>query len=49
LLDEPFTALDSTGIATVRALIEDHLNGGGCAVLTSHQSVGVPISPRRNL
>jgi len=41
LLDEPFTALDSTGIATVRALIEDHLDGGGCAVLTSHQSVGI--------
>jgi len=41
LLDEPFTALDNAGTATVRALIEDHLHGGGCAVLTSHQSVGI--------
>jgi heme exporter protein A len=41
LLDEPFTALDATGIATVRALIEDHLATGGCAVLTSHQAVGI--------
>jgi len=39
LLDEPFTALDSTGTDTVHALIEAHLDSGGCAVLTSHQSV----------
>jgi len=41
LLDEPFTALDRTGTATVRTLVEAHLDGGGCAVLTSHQSLGL--------
>jgi heme exporter protein A len=41
LLDEPFTALDSTATDTVRALIEAHLDGGGCAVLTSHQSIRI--------
>jgi len=41
LLDEPFTALDRSGIDTVRALIEAHLDGGGCAVLTSHQAINL--------
>ena len=39
MLDEPFTALDTSGIDAVRALIEAHLDGGGCAVLTSHQAI----------
>ncbi len=41
LLDEPFTALDTSGIDAVRALIEAHLDGGGCAVLTSHQAINL--------
>ena len=41
LLDEPFTAIDSAGSDTVRALIEAHLDGGGCAVLTSHQPIHI--------
>ena len=41
LLDEPFTAIDSAGTDTVHALIEAHLDGGGCAVLTSHQPVHI--------
>ena len=39
LLDEPFTALDSAGTDAVHALIEAHLESGGCAVLTSHQPI----------
>ena len=39
LLDEPFTALDATASDAVRALIEAHLERGGCAVLTSHQAI----------
>jgi len=39
LLDEPFTALDATGTDVVHTLIDDHLQRGGCAVLTSHQSI----------
>jgi heme exporter protein A len=41
MLDEPFTALDTSGIDAVRALIEAHLDGGGCAVLTSHQPINL--------
>lgn len=41
LLDEPFTSLDVDGGDIVRRLIAQHLDGGGCAVLTSHQPVGL--------
>ncbi len=41
LLDEPFTAIDIAGTGVVHALIEAHLDGGGCAVLTSHQSIHI--------
>jgi heme exporter protein A len=36
LLDEPFDALDSAGIATLDALLRSHANQGGSVVLTSH-------------
>jgi heme exporter protein A len=41
ILDEPFTALDASGVALVEALLEAHLNRGGLAVLTSHQAVHI--------
>lgn len=41
ILDEPFTALDVTGITLMRTLLENHLDQGGMAVLTSHQAVEV--------
>ena len=41
ILDEPFTALDVAGIALVKGLLENHLERGGMAVLTSHQAVHV--------
>lgn len=37
LLDEPFTALDSQGIALLEKLIAEHAQQGGVAVLSSHQ------------
>lgn len=40
-LDEPFTALDRGATDAVRALIEAHLDRGGCAVLTSHQPIRI--------
>ena len=39
VLDEPFNALDSAATALLGVLLEDHLAGGGVAVLTSHQPV----------
>jgi heme exporter protein A len=41
IMDEPFTALDVSGVGLVRSLLEAHLQGGGMAVLTSHQTVEV--------
>ena len=41
LLDEPFAALDSAGIAQVGSLCAAHLAGGGMLVLTSHQDVAI--------
>lgn len=37
VLDEPFTALDVNAVAELAATVSAHCDGGGCAVLTSHQ------------
>lgn len=39
VLDEPFTALDSEGVALMGRIIEQHRAAGGCVVLTSHQEL----------
>ena len=39
LLDEPFTAVDSAGIADLEAVLREHVKGGGLVVLTSHQPI----------
>lgn len=36
ILDEPFTALDSRGIAMVKELMMEHIQRGGLVILTSH-------------
>ncbi|HEX6064814.1 MAG TPA: cytochrome c biogenesis heme-transporting ATPase CcmA [Longimicrobiales bacterium] len=41
VLDEPFTALDTSAIALVVQLITAHVARGGIAVMTSHQEVAV--------
>ncbi len=41
VLDEPFAALDSAGIAVMRTVLEEHLARGGLALLTTHQAVPV--------
>jgi len=41
IIDEPFTALDVSGIGLVRSLLEAHLAQAGMVVLTSHQLVEV--------
>lgn len=38
VLDEPYTALDTQGIAKLEALFEQHAKQGGCVILTSHQA-----------
>ena len=41
LLDEPYTALDASGIACVDALLREHVATGGCALVASHSAVTV--------
>lgn len=36
LLDEPYTNLDTDGIALVDRLLDQHLSGGGAAVIATH-------------
>ena len=44
ILDEPFTALDVRGVASLSDLIAGHLARGGLVILTTHQDV--PIAGR---
>lgn len=37
LLDEPFAALDTSGVALVESLVLDHCGGGGICLFTTHQ------------
>jgi heme exporter protein A len=39
LLDEILTSLDKVAISLVRSLIGEHLNGGGIAVVATHQDL----------
>jgi len=49
ILDEPFTALDTRGVANLSALIAAHLEGGGTVVLTTHQEVPVAAERRQRI
>jgi heme exporter protein A len=47
VLDEPYVAMDDSGIQMLAALIEEHLRGGGMAIITSHQRVAIgDIAPQ---
>jgi heme exporter protein A len=41
LLDEPFSALDSSGIEVLRKILENHLKRGGAIAFTTHQDPGM--------
>jgi heme exporter protein A len=49
ILDEPYTALDTAGIAMINKLLTAHINAGGTAILTSHQSLDLPGLPLQRL
>ncbi|WDA39936.1 heme ABC exporter ATP-binding protein CcmA [Erythrobacter sp. BLCC-B19] len=42
LLDEPLSGLDATSQALVSALVREHCEGGGIALIASHQPLDVP-------
>lgn len=39
ILDEPFTALDRSGILLVEQLLSQHLKAGGIAIIATHQTI----------
>jgi heme exporter protein A len=47
ILDEPFTALDTRGVAVLVELIAAHAARGGIVVLTTHQDVPLPTAVQR--
>ena len=49
VLDEPYVALDAAAIELVAGLIGAHLQRGGLAVLTTHQTVEVAAGAVREL
>lgn len=46
LLDEPFTAIDKSGVEELEALLVRHVERGGAVVMTSHQSLKVTYEVR---
>ena len=49
VLDEPYVALDPAAVELVAGLIGAHLQAGGLAVLTTHQTVAVRAGAVRGL
>ena len=49
LLDEPYVALDAAAVELIAGLIGAHLQRGGLAVLTTHQTVNIVAGSVRQL
>jgi heme exporter protein A len=49
LLDEPMTALDDAGAATLGGALAAHLAGGGIAVIATHQDLPLAAGVSRSL
>ncbi|HEX5883674.1 MAG TPA: cytochrome c biogenesis heme-transporting ATPase CcmA [Pyrinomonadaceae bacterium] len=49
LLDEVMTSLDKGAVALVRSLIENHLAGGGIAIVATHQELELSAGLTRRL
>ncbi|HFZ8994881.1 TPA: cytochrome c biogenesis heme-transporting ATPase CcmA [Citrobacter freundii] len=49
ILDEPFTALDTTGVQTLTSRIERHVEQGGSVILTTHQPLRPLTVPLRTI
>lgn len=49
ILDEPFAALDESGTALLTQQFKRHLDGGGMAIVATHQEVGLPQESVRYL
>ena len=49
ILDEPTTALDADGVATLESLVAAHLEAGGLAVAATHAPLALPGARTRTL
>ncbi len=49
ILDEPFAALDEGGVTLLTARFKRHLDGGGMAVVATHQEIGLGRESVRHL
>jgi heme exporter protein A len=49
IIDEPGSNLDARGQTLVLDLLQSHLNGGGAAVVATHQELGLPAGQLRPL
>jgi heme exporter protein A len=49
LLDEVMTSLDKGAVALIRSLIEEHLAGGGIAIVATHQELELATGSTRRL
>jgi heme exporter protein A len=49
LLDEVLTSLDKGAVALIRSLIEEHLAGGGIALVATHQDLALTTGLSRRL
>jgi len=49
LLDEVMTSLDKGAVALIRSLIEEHLTGGGIAIVATHQDLAVAAGSSQRL
>ncbi len=49
ILDEPFTAIDHSGIENLQRVMTEHVAGGGCVILTTHQEMNLANVKRINL
>jgi len=49
ILDEPFTTLDSTGVAQLESMLYEHANRGGAVLVTTHHALQVPKLLRLSL
>ncbi len=46
ILDEPFTAIDKQGVASLEQIFLQHVKRGGCVILTTHQDL-INIKPEQ--
>ena len=49
VLDEPLTALDSAAVQLIQSVLAEHLDGGGMAVLTTHQPLDIRAGKSRRI